>query len=253
MEFDKLDFDELEPEVKKKCRNIIDFQTGEIDPLDLVEGFQEKNNVDILRKNGIDGFVVRDILIEDYGFSIFHNMQIRYPKDEQEKDKNINYAVRHIHALQKNKLLTKTEIMTLDKMETRLKKKYYKQNFDIINGIVFNPHKITNELIMGRSDTSSSNAFQIRSHKGKVRLVLDNAQSPKTLKQLTGIQMNALFEYIEKFFKSKHNKQETFVLIMELYNRTKGKKYSSPDEIKKLIENNREIYKKIKSSKKTHA
>jgi hypothetical protein len=253
MEFDILDVTEVPPELKMKVRNSLDFMMGKIDPLDLIEGFAEKNIVEFLRKNGIDGFVVRDILLEDYGFSIFNNMEIRYPQDQKETDKKITYALKHIHALQKNKLLTKTEIKNLEKTEMRLKKKYYKHNFDIIRQISFNPDKIVNEVIMGRSDISSSDSFRIKSNKGTARLLLHDVQNPKTLKQLAGIQMNALFEYIEKFFKSKHNQKETFALICELYKRTKGIEFSSTDEIKKLIENNREIYNKIKSSKKIGA
>lgn len=254
VEFDKLDINEIDPETKQYVTEWIALHTEKIDILDLVNGYQDEKIIQHLRANGIDGFKVRNILLDSFGFTPFHGYSVSYTQEEMKRDKKIFNAIRKISALCNNSLLTNNEIKLLRKTELRLKKTSFRFSRDTIDAITTKTKDngdLENICCLGSSGYKPLDGFKIKIKNGKALLdCRADMPSPKSTKQYFGVQMVALFDYIQKFNHGQYIDKEIYGLIAALFKKMNSIEFDT-DQIKKYIENNKIIYKKINSTRKT--
>jgi len=252
--WEQIDINKIDPERRRHIAEIIKMLTEKTDPLDFVKGHKDEEIIKHLRENGIDGFKIQDILLDGFGSSGFHNYSVSYTREERERDKKIEYAMRNINTLCKNSLLTNGEVAALRKIELRLKKISFRFSRDTINAV----SSITSDsgdaqpiVFLGSSGLKPLNNFRIKIKKGKASLDFSSdVPYPKSHKQLIGVRMVALFDYFQQFNHGQYIDKEIYGLIEALYKKTSGIEFEV-DMIKKFIENNKIIYNKINSSRKT--
>jgi hypothetical protein len=247
-------FDEFDPKQMRYVAERLNVLSGISDPLDLVSDHKDREIIQHLRKNGIEGSKVRDILMASFGFSVF-NGSIAYSIEEASQDKKILDTIRNINALCKNSLLTKVEVSTLRKIVLRLKNKSFRYSRDTIERISFRTSdsgSLETILFLGSSGSRAAlDSFEIKMKKDKAVMVMpSDGPHAKTRKQVIGFRLSALFDYFQKFNHEQFSDKEIYGLIFGLYNKTWGTKYEA-GQIKKMIDNNKTIYKNINSSERT--
>jgi len=251
---DKFDIEEVEPEIKQHVKERIKLLTEKTDILDFVKDYRDERIIQHLRANGIDGFKVQDILRDNFGLSGLHGAPVSYTREERARDKKIEYAMRDISKLCKSSLLAKGEVSVLRKIETRLKKISFRFSRDTIDSITAaNSDSGAQKSILhlGSSGSRSLNSFKIKIKNGKASLDLrPDAPCPISTKQRFGVQMVALFDYIQQFNHGQYINKEIFGLIATLFKKMNRIEFNI-NQIKKFIENNKIIYKKINSTRKT--
>lgn len=215
---------------------------GEIDPLDCIsENNQDRAVIAFLRKAGIDGFKLADIIYHE--FNLRHQYEIQYGMERQKRDKEITRAIKAITSLCNNSLILDEE-----------KDRFHEIKSQLINRQVSLPY------IYG---TDKKNVAYIKNN-GSGLLILNSPRTyylykktqntliAKSNKQVVGLQMATLFDYIQTFNVGvgKYQNNIIYGLIAALYKEfhTDGREYEI-EKIKKLISNNKNIYEKLKASK----
>jgi len=152
----------------------------EKDPLDFI--VKNKEIVRHLRGNGINGFVIRDILDD---FRPKMEISVILTKFDRQSQKEIDYAMRHLKALVSNKSITEKEAKALVKIYNRL---YQKQR-------------------LWEKDKNKKPVYKVAMSKN----------TAKTQKQMLGRQVAAVSKYIKPYNKI-YLQKDIHLLIAELLN-----------------------------------
>lgn len=214
---------------------------GEINPLDCIKrNKQDRDIVNYLKKTGIDGFKIADIIYCSFGLR--DGYEIPYTEEESKRDKKITSVKKAIQSLCNNSLILDKEKIILRRIQSNL----IKRERSYLHIIGENKY---NEIYIKKNNSGSLEwTAPLRVNTG-----VDYAQGKphaKSKTQALGLQMVALFDYIQNFNIKKYHDQEIHGLISALYKEfhVDGIEYST-EKIKKFIDNNKNIYKKFKASK----
>ena len=212
-------------------------------PLNFIK--RNKQDIEIvkyLKETGIDEFVISRIIYEDFGLR--HTFPIEYSKEDRKKDFKILNVIRKIQALCNNDLILEKEKKILCKIKSQL----IKRENSIIHIIGTDKKKPVYIKDNKTGPLLWCAPFQHGPNNEK-----NDEPKAKSEKQATGLQMAALFDYIQRFNKAKYQDQEIHGLIAALNKEyhMAGHDYET-DKIRKYIWNVRLVYKKIKSSKNFH-
>ena len=183
--------------------------TEDQDPLTLIK--RNKKFVALLKENGIDGLEINKILHKRYGVKI--KIPISETKQEKDEREQADYAQRYIKAIitKASNIITDKERKNLNEMHERLSQYQFDSSVEIKRGV-----PIIN-----------------------MRLKKDEG-SAKSFKQVSGLMVVELHDYIVKFCEGlgkKYNQQKIFDLIGELMKYVENKELTR-ERVKKLYDNN---------------
>ena len=179
------------------------------DPLDLI--IKNKEFVDHLRENGMNGDEVRNILDDWQG--LMQEIPIRATSQDKAKDRLIDYAIRHTKALVNNEAITEEERKSLFKIWDRL------------------CEERTPPL---EKDKSGRPVVRLMYHPEEC----NSGYAPaKTHKQMIGFQTVLLYELIERC-NTKYLQKDIFNFISELFEVAGSGQKFSQNQIANFYKNN---------------